>query len=417
MTLEKTAANYLGDFLKHMENISLKIFTRKFIREKGRKRKRMQALLYGTITYLHTIDLALHNLYGDRLERFSYKTLNQMRIYAYRKLYQGIIPKEVKKNILLRKLEKLEKPKAKDETERIAIETSFPTWIVELLLKYLDTSELEQYLKSLNLRQPTWIVVNPTYGDVEKAVLSLEMKGVSVEVDGEFDYVLKVLETGKPIDKTEVYRENKILIMNKASVGVVEALNIKEGDIVADLCAAPGMKTLLIALKMDGDGKIFAYDNSKTRLERMKRLLRKYGVTNVSVALVDSRRVKVPEEANKILVDAPCSSSGMIMDSPDIKLKLSEERINHYASIQKEILVNALNQSMGHGREIVYSTCSIFPEEGEYQIESLMKQFDANIKLVDLKLGDLSYLNNQKTRRYYPHKHETIGMFISKMRT
>ncbi len=410
MVLEKTVANYLADFLKRMDNISLKIYTRKFIREKGRKRRRIQALLYGVLTYLPTIDEIARGIYGEKFDRFNERKRNQIRVYIYRVVYQKIYPHELRKDILLKPILKAKLEFPNDIVKEIALKTSFQEWIVRKLLSYMDAASLEAYLSSLNERQPTWLYVNTLKTSLESVVRKLEIEGVEVNEDKDIPNLLRVISTRKPLDKTMPYYDNEILIMSKASVAVVYTLNPKPGESILDACAAPGMKTLLSSILMENQGKIIAVDTSESRLNRMRKLLKKYEVSIVETVRADARKFRVPIDVDRILIDAPCTSSGMIMESPDIKLRLSPNRVEGFQELQWEILTNML-ENINSDTIVTYSTCSIFPEEGELQISRLKEEIGVNIHQV--KFGGKPYINSVG-KRFYPNIHQTIGMFISK---
>src|SRR5699024_7387489 len=144
---------------------------------------------------------------------------------------------------------------------------------------------------------------------------------------------------------------------------------------VIDFCAGAGGKTLLLGAMMRSSGRIYAFDVSDARLARAKPRLARSGLSNVTPVVIanenDPRVKRLAGKADRVLVDAPCSGLGTLRRNPDMKWRQSPEGIAEFVDLQQRILQSAA-RCVAPGGRLVYSTCSILPEENEAQIEAFL---------------------------------------------
>jgi 16S rRNA (cytosine967-C5)-methyltransferase len=301
-----------------------------------------------------------------------------------------------------------------DQDKQMSLKYFHPTYLVNKFMEIFGYNEALELMQANNRKKVVWLRVNTLKTSIEEAVQKLEKEGTEVKQDQDFPEVFRLQETENPLPLTPVFKDRSIIIQDKASVAVVYALDPKPGEHILDACAAPGMKTSLISQKMRNTGLITAVDNNQARLNKMKELLEISGVENVEYQLADSRKIS-GEEYDRILVDAPCTSSGVIQSSPEVKWRLNQKQVSMYASIQKDILKNTLNLLKKNGT-LVFSTCSIFPEEGEQVIDTIKEK----VTLIEPKIpgceGYKGYTFSPKIKRFFPHKHGTQGFFICQMK-
>ncbi|MCE7746735.1 MAG: hypothetical protein GPJ52_16530, partial [Candidatus Heimdallarchaeota archaeon] len=169
---------------------------------------------------------------------------------------------------------------------------------------------------------------------------------------------------------------------------------------------------------MKSKGHLLANDLSYNRLKSTQQRFQSIGVNNIDWINSDSTNTPITK-ANKILIDAPCTSTGIIQSHPSYKWRLNKKWLFSIMTIQNKILEGILSRySDRPGTEIVYATCSVLPHEGENQIDSLLERYD--IELLDgPKQGLSGYANykcTQKVKRFFPHIHKTNGFFISRFR-
>jgi len=199
-------------------------------------------------------------------------------------------------------------------------------------------------------------------------------------------------------------------------------LDPKETDTILDLTAAPGNKTAILAQIMNNRGLIIANDVDKTRLKTLTYTLKRLGVHNTIITNQNGINFKTPFLFDKILLDAPCSCEGMIRKKPDALKEWSQKDVLSKSELQKKLILNAFNLLKVNG-VLVYSTCTLSPEENEEVIDYLLKN-QRNAKIEEINIsglicdkGLIEYNNKKynseiiKALRIWPHKNNIEGFF------
>ena len=191
-------------------------------------------------------------------------------------------------------------------------------------------------------------------------------------------------------------------------------LNPTKDDFVLDLCAAPGGKTIQTALKMNNEGMIIANDLSKSRTNILLSNIERLGIRNTIVTSLDFSKQsnKFQNYFDKIILDAPCSGSGMFRKSDGMKLDWTYEKVLKNAEIQKELILMCYNM-LKKGGTLIYSTCSYSFEEDEEVIEHLLKNTDAILIPVPSFLGEYRSKKYPETVHLFPNLFEGEGHYIS----
>jgi 16S rRNA (cytosine967-C5)-methyltransferase len=291
---------------------------------------------------------------------------------------------------------------------------SVPKWFYEELRSLLGENETHQLLSSMEKRF-YWLRINTLKASEEKILRILEKENIVVERDKDLWYLYRVLSYKKPLRQSEAIRNYYAILQDKASCLVVEALRPERDDKILDMAAAPGIKTSLIAMLTEDEAKIIAEDLSRKRIYVMKHLLRKLGVKkSVDIILSDGRYPPhKPRSFNKILIDAPCSSSGAMGKDPAIRISLmKKDKVNYYTKIQENLLSRALEL----GDEIVYAVCSLLPEEGEEIVLKFSGVSSFEKILEKFSRGYERYRDHDYFVRTFPHKDFSEGFFIAKLK-
>lgn len=209
----------------------------------------------------------------------------------------------------------------------------------------------------------------------------------------------------------------------------VMALAPQENERILDLCAAPGGKSSHIAAIMKNTGVLFSNDANKDRIKAVVGNFHRLGIINAVVSCEDGCKYRsIMTGFDRILVDAPCTGSGVVSKDPSVKTSKSEVDIQRCYNLQRKLLLTAidcLSAKSSTGGYVVYSTCSILPEENEWVIDYALKK--RNVKLVPtgLDFGSEGFVNYRQfhfhptmklTRRYYPHTHNMDGFFVAKLK-
>ncbi len=293
---------------------------------------------------------------------------------------------------------------------------SVSKWLYERITSLLGSSGAETMLKAFEERT-WWLRLNTLKAPEERVLKELEAEGLEFEVHPEIPYMVRVLKSPKPIRLLNPVREFRALPQDLASAVSVEFIDVRPGDVVVDMCAAPGLKTSLIVM-LEESARVIAFDISSKRLRVMRQLLKKLGVpeNSVQLALADSRFINLVRPVDKVLLDAPCSNSGSIDKDPSIKATLTQGKVEFHSNRQLELLLKSLELSDC----VVYTTCSILPDEGEDVIEKIVKK--TSVKLVVpprfrsfCSPGYPSYGFSNNVCRLYPHIHKSEGFFISRL--
>jgi len=220
------------------------------------------------------------------------------------------------------------------------------------------------------------------------------------------------------------YLQGYYYLQEAASQLPAEVLDPRPGELVLDMCAAPGSKTTHLAMLMNNKGKIIALDANNPRLPSLQNNLERCGVANTIVYKKDARYADdFKMMFDKILLDAPCSGNFAIDNNWLEERKV--EDLKQASKIQKQLLETAINVLKPNGT-LVYSTCSLEPEEDELVINWMLEKND-NIELekIDKDIGDTGLTNvfGEKLRpalalckRLWPHKTGTQGFFLAKVR-
>lgn len=232
------------------------------------------------------------------------------------------------------------------------------------------------------------------------------------------------------IQKLPMYEKGEIYIQRLTSMIPSIVLNPSKKDVVLDMTAAPGSKTLQLSNMMKGQGLIVACEKDEIRVERLMYNINLQGAKNVRVRMLDATKIwkEYPEYFDKILLDAPCSSEGRfsISDSRTYQ-HWSEKFIKRMSELQKKLIASALI-SLKVGGELVYSTCTFAPEENEEVIDWVVQMVGDRVEIIEpkLKISNIGppvlswYGKNYAkkvslTRRILPNK-EMEGFFIAKIR-
>jgi len=204
-------------------------------------------------------------------------------------------------------------------------------------------------------------------------------------------------------------------------------LELGQDDYVLDVCAAPGSKTTQMAQIMENKGGIVANDISLKRITSLGHNLQLCGVLNTVVTMFDGRRMPllVKDRFDKVLVDAPCSSSGHLLGKRPPRF--TERRVRHLSMLQRSLILAGFKMLKSDGI-LVYSTCSIHPEENEVVVDFLLsKERDAvvepfNVKGLKTRPGIVEWDGRRLhdsvewCTRIYPHDNRTDGFFIARIR-
>lgn len=230
--------------------------------------------------------------------------------------------------------------------------------------------EGEKIIESFKIRPTPYIRVNLLKNSVEEAQQKLEEIGLDYKQANWFSEFKAVSRLGTVIN-SQVMKDGYISIHDEAQGLVCHLMAPQSGDKVVDLCAAPGSKTTYMAEIMKNQGMILAVEINEVRMKMVVENANRLGINIIKPVLADGRNFSI-EGIDKILIDAPCSNSGVIAKRPEVRERVNSKVIKRLAKLQYDLISNAATFLKVDG-SLVYSTCSILPEENEDVIELFIK--------------------------------------------
>lgn len=279
-----------------------------------------------------------------------------------------------------------------DPLEKISVQTSHPVWLIERWANSFGVEETEAFARANNTVAPTAFRVVAKRANQSEILSRLSAAGAALESSDIVDGAWRV--SGATSLMREMSAAGEIYLQDEASQLVADAMDVKRGERVLDLCAAPGGKTTLIADRAGDDAFIVASDRSATRMATVISTTGLHELKSIRSVILDATE-KLPferESFDRVLVDAPCSGTGTLRTNPEIRWRLAPTDFAILAIQQKTIASRAIEVLKPGGR-LVYSTCSVEREENEEVVETLA-------------------LKPIKTIRTWPHREGADGFFV-----
>ncbi|XDV39879.1 hypothetical protein PO909_009057 [Leuciscus waleckii] len=307
---------------------------------------------------------------------------------------------------------------------------SYNPFLISKLMDLFSLSELIDFLEANEIHRPVTIRTNTLKTRRRDLAQALINRGVNLDPLGKWSKTgLVIYDSSVPIGATPEYLAGQYMLQGASSFLPVMALSPQEGESVLDMSAAPGGKTTYMAQLMRNTGMIVANDANAERLKSVVGNIHRLGVTNAVICNYDGRQFpKVMGGFDRVLLDAPCSGTGVISKDPAVKTNKDEADILRSAHLQKELILSAIdsvNADSSTGGYLVYSTCSIMVEENEWVVDYALKK--RNVKLVPagLDFGKEGFTRFKErrfhpslklSRRFYPHSHNMDGFFVAKLK-
>ena len=336
-----------------------------------------------------------------------------------------------------------------DDVEKLSIETSHPRWLIERWTSQFGFEETAGIARANNLpaalafrftakalrdrRRPPGRIIDELRANGVELVESkiapgawriIQMKGTGTDA-GDPHARMRALQaqSGDPHERTAALQsgdpharmralqfDGLIYFQDEASQLVAHVVDVRDGDLALDVCAAPGSKSTLMAA-LAPRATFIAAELYEHRARTIAEFAIQQGATNVRVMIHDAtRELPLAASFDCVLVDAPCSGTGTLRQNPEIRWRLDESDIAHLADKQKQILKNAATVLRIGGR-LVYSTCSMERDENESVIKDFLER-NPNFKRARLNVP-ANLLNTDGTARTWPHLDDVEGFFVT----
>ncbi|WP_432784581.1 Ribosomal RNA small subunit methyltransferase B [Oligella sp. MSHR50489EDL] len=295
---------------------------------------------------------------------------------------------------------------------------SLPDWLAERIRALPAADSL---VEALNTKAPLDLRVNPLKIQREEALKQMQAEPYAAAEPVATPYSpWGIRLANKPaINLWPLFKDGSLEVQDEGSQILCALVGPRRSDMVIDFCAGAGGKTLLLGAMMRSAGRLYAFDVSEARLARARPRLSRSGLSNVTPVVIanenDARVKRLAAKAERVLVDAPCSGFGTLRRNPDMKWRQSPEALAEIKDLQQSILQSAA-RCVAPGGRLVYSTCSILPEENEQQVQ----QFLANhpdfslMNAVATLGGRVKGLSSEDYfLRLRPDVHGTDGFFVA----
>jgi len=428
---------------KPLKNIINKKFS--IFKPSSRDKRFISNIIKGTIRYLLKIDFCIDLFSNKPTGRMDYSVLNILRMGVYQLAYMDRVPSysvvnesvEITKknlsnpsskfiNALLRKISSIDSIKlfinnkinelVEDYLKKISIKYSYPYWIVKYWTENYGSKKTEKICLALN-KEPSFFIRINRLKNLKKDLIKklLDKKGINLKTDKLTDEFINYTEKEKNlfedvivtdsvqnIENIDFYKEGTFTIQDLSSqIAVKYFVRPKKGEIILDLCSAPGGKTTYMAELMGNEGKIVSVDINGKKQKLLDDNIRRLGINNVIILIADASKPDYLETGScnlgdygskdyiesfdKIFIDSPCSAFGTISKNPDVKYNKKLEDLHHLADKSYNILINC-HKYLKTGGMIIFYTCTISHLENQKTIEKFLKKFGSKYKLEKLKI-------------------------------
>lgn len=391
-------------------------------------------IAYGVMQNRIYLDACLARNLKQRPEKLDPLLLDILRIGAYQLLKMDKVPASAAINeavnmakqhrfswaaglvnaVLRNVLRKKDEPLCfTNYIEELGVTTSHPKELAERMVQLLGREEAEEFLRLNNESIPTSVQVNTLKATAEELRSALEADGVSVKAHPYLANCFEISATGN-MENLKAFQDGLFTVQDAAAKLAVLAAAPKAGDNVIDTCAAPGGKSIAMAMAMENTGSILSCDVEEHKLTLIEKNAERLGVSIIKTRFADAcvKDSSLIDFADLVFCDVPCSGLGIIRKKPDIRYKdLSE--LAALPQIQSDILDTA-SAYVKRGGTLIYSTCTVLPEENEQVTDAFLarhKDFSYEPFTLPAPIGTV-----EGHITLWPQRHGTDGFYICRMR-
>lgn len=394
----------------------------------------LTALLYTTVERKITYDYYIGAISGRSLDKIDPSTLNILRIGMCQIVHIDSIPDHAAVNEtvalaknpgeksfvngVLRQAARLKEqgalplpPREKKVSRYLSVKYSFPMWTVKHFINLFGEEDTEKLLDRFNTARYTDLTVNLT--KTSKEALASELLDAGYKAESFVDTPLSIRVDGSVNPKRLPRFDDGMFFVQDAACAIsIEALEVKGTEKIIDVCACPGGKTFAAAI-LSRTGEVQAFDIHESKLSLIEDGRDRLGLSNVKVGERDATKPdgELFGTFDRVICDVPCSGLGVLAKKPDIRHK-DNQSLQNLPELQYEILCASANYLKDDGI-LVYSTCTLNPEENEKVVERFIAEHK-DFCTVDFAVGNISSDGGMLT--LLPHVHGTDGFFVAKIK-
>jgi 16S rRNA (cytosine967-C5)-methyltransferase len=299
----------------------------------------------------------------------------------------------------------------------LAVRAELPDWVAERLARVLPEAEILAAARGLNQPAPLDLRVNTLRASRDEALRELAASGVEGVPTPYSPVGIRV--KGRPaVSRHALFTSGAIEVQDEGSQLLGYLVAPRRNDLVVDFCAGAGGKSLMLGALMQSHGRLYAFDVSGARLDRLKPRLKRSGLSNLYAQTIknenDLRVKRLAGKIDRVLVDAPCSGLGTLRRNPDLKWRQSPRSVDEL-KVKQAAILRAAARLLKPGGRLVYATCSLLPEENEDIVAMFLsdhadfRQLDCSEILREARIP----LDTGMFFRVFPHLHGTDGFFAA----
>jgi 16S rRNA (cytosine967-C5)-methyltransferase len=304
-----------------------------------------------------------------------------------------------------------------DDKSQLGIWYSFQDWMVREWVEQFGTAETEELLNAFNGEAPLVLRVNTLKTTVEEFAVRLQEEGVQTSRTKLSDFGLAA-DRRFNIQASHSFRDGLFEVQEEGSQLICLLTDPKPGMLVIDACAGAGGKSLMMAQLMHDEGEIVALDVNEKRLHELNSRAQRAGVSIIRSRLSGELTPEdYHEKADIVLVDAPCSGVGTIRRNPSLKWTVTQDHVEHFAQMQREIF-ECYARKVKSGGRLVYATCSLLRKENEDVVQHFLQtdpQYVPERDLPRIASETIASLSSNNLK-LLPHRHGTDGFFAAVLR-
>ena len=325
--------------------------------------------------------------------------------------FVNAIMRELLRRIKKGELEALFPDEKSDEIEYLSVKHSFPKDVCQKFTEIYGYERAQNIFEIFNKAPKLTLRINTIKISRDGYAKLLDEAGIEYELSARLENAIlldNVSFSGLP-----GFEDGLFFVQDEASQICVEALGAMPGDRVIDACSCPGSKSFGTAIRMENKGAIRSFDLHESKLKLISKGAERLGIDVIRASVRDGRAFDpdMNESADRVLCDVPCSGLGVIAKKPEIRYKGIDD-FARLPEIQKAILENC-SKYVKIGGVLVYSTCTVLPEENEINVKAFLKDH-GEFEPVDFEVGDVKSENGMLSLA--PDIHGTDGFFVAKMK-
>lgn len=303
----------------------------------------------------------------------------------------------------------------------IAVQADVRDWLWEKLVSQYGETQAMTICRSMLEQATLDLRVNTIKGTPEEVLAKMIAENINNEnsiVAMPYSPIGIRMPNRVGISKHVLFTEGKIEVQDEGSQILSYLVAPKRGQMVADLCAGAGGKTLALGALMRNTGRLYAFDVSEKRLNNLGKRLKRSGLSNLNAQIIsnenDLKLKRLNAKFDRVLVDAPCSGLGTLRRNPDLKWRQTEQDVIELNEKQTNILARAAKLVKAGGR-VVYATCSLLQEENEAIAEAFLSAHPEFILVPanEVLAQQQIHLDTGKYLQLLPHLHGTDGFFAA----